>query len=71
MELYREPINCSLYRTDVTFIILLLPVGILSGFFTWDFLNKMHELFISVVNPACHPVYITSIGNPWLALEQL
>ena len=71
MELHHEPINCSVHPTALTFIIFLLPVGILSGFFTWDFLNKMHEFFISMVHPACHPVYITTIGNPWLALEQI
>jgi len=61
MALYCEPINCSLHPTDLTFIIFLLLVGILSGCFTWDFLNKMHEFFFSMVHPACHPVFITCI----------
>ena len=52
MELYHERINCGLHPTDLTFIILLLPVGIVSGFFTWDFLNKMHEFFICMVHTA-------------------
>jgi len=68
VELYCEPINCSLHPTDLTFIIFLLLVGILSGCFTLDFLNKMHEFFIAMVHTACHPVFVTSIGNPWLAL---